>query len=130
MASAGVETGSKMLGVIERCLVSWGVGHPPADNRQRPGPLLLDLGPTELGGHEPKGPMDGRGGLRHALPVKSRSECVLLLLIVVSLLPVSDRGAYAAPAEKQAQAVQTQSPVQTPAPAPSAPAPAPTAPQQ
>src|SRR5437867_120564 len=50
------------------------------------------------------------GGLGHALPVKSFAGRVLLLMIVVMLLPVSEPGAYAAPAEKQPQPAPTQSP--------------------
>jgi hypothetical protein len=52
--------------------------------------------------------MDCRGRLRHALPVKL-AGCVLLLLIVVTLVPLSDPRARAAPPEKQAPA-QTQAP--------------------
>jgi len=42
--------------------------------------------------------------------VKSFAGRVLLLMIVVMLLPVSEPGAYAAPAEKQPQPAPTQSP--------------------
>src|SRR5438093_1607932 len=50
------------------------------------------------------------GGLGHALPVKSFAGRVVLLMIVVMRLPVSEPGAYAAPAEKQPQPAPTQSP--------------------
>jgi hypothetical protein len=59
--------------------------------------------------------MDCRERLRHALPVKL-AGCVLLLLIVVTLVPLSDPRARAAPPEKQA-------PAQTQAPSPGAQAP-------